>query len=74
MSKSYFFFGQVRTHPEDDVRISRGKDYQVQGGSKAAHEKAVEVVQEISKEFKKDPPQTPGETRMILQEVVKRVR
>lgn len=74
MSKSYFFFGAVPTHPEDDVRISKGPDYQVAGGSKDAHKKAVEIVREIRDEFKRDPPQTPGEARMILIEAAKRVR
>lgn len=74
MGKSYFFFGAVPTHPEDDVRVSRGADYQVAGGSKASHEKAVVIVQEVSVEFKKDHPQTEGEARMILLEVAKRVR
>ena len=74
MSKSYFIFGIVKTHPEDDIRMSQGPGYQVAGGSKASHEKATEIVREVSEEFRKDPPQTPGETRMILEEVVKRVR
>jgi hypothetical protein len=73
MSKSYFFFGFVPTHPEDKKRVSATRDYKVQGGSKERHEKTVEIVQEISKEFKKDPPQTPGEERMILLDVVKRI-
>jgi hypothetical protein len=46
----------------------------VAGGSKAIHEKQVEIVQEISKEFRKDPPQTEGEARMILLDVVKKVK
>ena len=73
MSKSYFFFGSVQTHPEDKVRISSGSDFSVCGGSKVEHEKVVEIVQEISKEFRKDPPQTPGESRMILQDVLKKI-
>jgi hypothetical protein len=74
MAKTYFFLGSVRTHPEDEMRISNGKDYAVAGGSKAEHEKAVEIVQEVSKEFRKDPPQTPGEERMIMLDVMKRVK
>jgi len=74
MAKSYFFLGAVRTHPEDETRVSKGKDYHVQGGSKAEHEKAVEIVQEVSREFRKDPPQTPGEERMILLDVMKKIR
>lgn len=73
MGKSYFFLGAVRTHPEDETRVSSGKDYAVCGGSKAEHEKAVEIVQEVSKEFRKDPPQTPGESRMILLDVLKKI-
>jgi uncharacterized protein YpuA (DUF1002 family) len=73
MGKTYFFLGAVRTHPEDEIRMSREKDYQVAGGSKADHEKAVEIVQEVSKEFRKDPPQTPGEERMIMLDVLKKI-
>lgn len=72
MGTSYFFFGSVRTHPEDKKRVSVGDDYRVQGGSKAEHEKTVEVVEKLSREFRKDPPQTPGEARMILTEVLKK--
>lgn len=73
MGKTYFFLGSVRTHPEDKIRVSMGDDYRVAGGSRDEHEKAVEIVQEVSKEFKKDPPQTPGEERMILLDVIKKV-
>jgi len=73
MAKSYFFLGAVRTHPEDKVRVSKGKDYHIQGGSKAEHQKAVEIVQEVSREFHKDPPQTPGEERMIVLDVLKKI-
>lgn len=72
MGKTYFFLGLVRSHPEDVGRASKGGDYHVQGGSKENHEKAVEMCQALSKEFRKDPPQTPGEERMILQEVTKK--
>lgn len=73
MGKSYFFFGTVRTHPEDETRISTGADYSVCGGSKTEHEKVVEIVQEVRKEFRKDPPQTSGEERMILLDVLKKI-
>lgn len=74
MGKSYFIFGFAPTHPEDKPRVSAGDDYQVAGGSKEIHQKQVEIAQEISKEFRKDPPQTDGEARMILLDVVKKVR
>lgn len=74
MSKSYFFFGLVQTHPEDEVRASTGEDFQVQGGSKEIHDKTVEMVQEISKEFRKDPPQTEGEERIIVLDIVRKFR
>jgi hypothetical protein len=74
MGKSYFIFGFAPTHPEDQSRVSAGDDYHVSGGSKAIHEKQVEIAQEISREFRKDPPQTDGEARMILLDVVKKVK
>jgi len=72
MGKTYFFLGLVRSHPEDVGRASKGGDFHVQGGSKEKHEKAVEICQELSKEFRKDPPQTPGEERMIMLDVMKK--
>ena len=74
MGKSYFFLGLVRSHPEDVGRTSRGGGYHVQGGSKEKHEKTVEMCQELTKEFRKDPPQTPGEERMIMLDVMKKFR
>jgi hypothetical protein len=72
MAKSYFFLGFVRTHPEDEKRTTSGRDYRVHGGSKEEHERTVELVNGISKEFRRDPPQTPGEARMILMEATKK--
>lgn len=72
MGKTYFFLGLIRSHPEDTERASRGGDYHVQGGSKEKHEKTVELCNDLSKEFRKDPPQTPGEERMIMLDVMKR--
>lgn len=73
MGKSYFIFGFAPTHPEDATRVTAGAGYRVQGGSKARHEKTVAIVQEISKEFRKDAPQTPGEERMIMLDVLKKM-
>lgn len=72
MSK-FFFLGFVQTHPEDEVRVSRSADYGVCGGSKERHEKAVAIVDQVSRECKKDPPQTQGEMRMIVAEAVKKI-
>lgn len=73
MTKSFFFLGLLPTHPEDRCRVSSGRDHQVRGGSKERHEQAAETCRELSKEFRKDPPQTPGEARMIMLDVVKRI-
>lgn len=73
MTKSFFFLGLIPTHPEDERRITSGADHHVEGGSKERHEKAVETCRELSNEFRKDPPQTPGEARMIMMDVVKRI-
>lgn len=74
MAKSYFFLAAVPTHPEDAKRVTRKEGYQVLGGSKAQHEKTVAIVHDISSEFKKDPPQTIGEQRMIINDVLKKHR
>jgi hypothetical protein len=73
MGKSYFFLGLAPTHPEDELRASGGPDYRVLGGSKERHERTVALVQEVSRECRKDPPQTEGEIRMILAEAAKRI-
>ena len=73
MGKSYFFLGLAPTHPEDEVRVSDGPDYRVAGGSKERHEKAIALVHEISRECRKDPPQTDGELRMIITDAAKKI-
>ena len=74
MSKSYFFFGLVKTHPEDVQRVSRTEGSMVIGGSEKRHQKVVDLVGTLQDEFKKDPPQTPGEERMIMLDVMKKFR
>ncbi len=74
MGKSYFFFGVVKTHPEDDQRVSRSENSVVMGGSKERHQKVVDMVGKLQDEFRKDPPQTPGEERMIMLDVMKKFR
>lgn len=74
MGKSYFFFGLVKTHPEDEKRVSRTDGSMVVGGSKQRHQKVVDLVGTLEDEFKKDPPQTPGEERMIMLDVMKKFR
>lgn len=74
MSKSYFFFGFGPTHPENKPRVSQAEDALVVGGSKEDHEKMVDMTQAMSEEFRKDPPQTVGEQRMIMLEVARKFR
>lgn len=68
----YFLFGKVFSE-EKEKRITVGPGYRVDGGNKPVHEKMVEIVHEVSKECKKDPPQTEGELRMIVRDAVKKI-
>jgi len=69
----YFFFGSAPFR-QSERHITKGSDYIVHGGlSKADHERTVEITEEVSKECRKDPPQTSGEFRMIVNDAVKKV-
>ena len=43
------------------------------GGTQDHHDQAVEFVTHVDREFQKDPPQTPGEARMIVRDAAKKV-
>lgn len=74
MAKSFFFFGLAPIRHPEDCRITSGPGYVAAGGmSKEDHERMAEVTREISKECKKDAPQTQGEFRMIVRDAVKKV-
>ena len=67
----HFILGVV--HKGDDhVRVTRGERYVVQGGTKETHEQTAEFVGEIDREYVKDPPQTDGERRLIIQEAARK--
>jgi hypothetical protein len=67
----HFILGVV-AKSDDHVRITRGERFVVQGGNKETHDQAAEFVAEIDKEYVKDPPQTDGERRMIVQEAARK--
>lgn len=74
--KSYFFFHgfSCSEDKKEDKRITVGKNFRIEGGaSKEQHEYMSEFTQEFAKEVQKDPPQTPGETNMIVRDVRKKV-
>lgn len=57
---------------DGEVRVTKGENFVVGGGAKERHEQAVDFVTEVDKEFRKDPPQTPGELRMIVRDAAKK--
>lgn len=69
--RGHFIAGLVPDH-DGHVRITRGERYVVAGGDKDRHEQTAEFVAEVDREFRKDPPQTPGEARMIVREAAKK--
>ena len=75
MGKSFFFFGNVHGPDEGQRRITidRERGIRVDGGGKEDHEQVVELTREVSKEFEKDPPQTPGEFNLIVLDAAKKV-
>lgn len=74
MGKNYFFFGVAPVRHPEDVRVTRGPDYIAAGGmSKEDHQRMAEITHEVSRECKKDAPQTEGEFRMIVRDAVKKV-
>lgn len=75
MGKSFYFFGQV--HGPDDgqrrITIDNDRGIRIEGGGKEEHEQVVELTREVAHEFKKDPPQTPGEFNLIVLDAAKKV-
>ncbi len=68
----HFIAGVVNDH-DGHLRVTKGENFVVGGGKKEQHEQAVDLVQEVDKEFRRDPPQTPGEARMVVSEAAKKV-
>ena len=67
----HFILGVV-PKGDDHHRVTRAERYVVQGGTKETHEQAAEFVAEVDREYVKDPPQTPGEHRMIVKEAARK--
>lgn len=72
MRRSKHFILGVVTKGDDHVRVTRGERYAVHGGTKESHEQVTDFVAEIDKEYVKDPPQTDGERRMVIQEAARK--
>lgn len=70
--KDHFILGMVKPE-EGQVRITRSERYVVGGGTKETHEQAVEFVHEVDREMKRNPPETPGELRMIVRDAARKV-
>lgn len=68
----HFIAGVVSGH-DGHLRVTKGENFIVGGGKKERHEQAVDLVQEVDKEFRRDPPQTPGEARMVVRDAAKKV-
>jgi hypothetical protein len=72
MRRSKHFILGVVAKGDDHVRITRGERFVVGGGTKETHEQTADFVAEIDKEYAKDPPQTDGERRLIIQEAARK--
>ncbi|HZL73402.1 MAG TPA: hypothetical protein VFC86_13150 [Planctomycetota bacterium] len=72
MRRSKHFILGVVTKGDEHVRLTRGERFVVQGGTKESHEQAADFVAEIDREYVKDPPQTDGERRLIVQEAARK--
>lgn len=68
----YFFFGKVlHNGSKDDDKVTRGKDFVVEGGSGKDHQDTVEIIRLFGEGVKQDGPHHAQE---ILREAVKRVK
>jgi len=73
VGKSFFFLGLAPSR-RDEQYVTKGDNYLVHGGtSKEDHQRMAEITHEVSKECKKDAPQTQGEFNMIVQDAIKKV-
>lgn len=70
--KDHFVLGMVPPE-EGHVRVTRSERTVVAGGTKETHERAVEFVHEVDRELKRNPPETPGELRMIVRDAAKKI-
>jgi hypothetical protein len=73
MGKTYFFFGNVGPHDDDQCRTTRGKDYVVHGGNKEDHEQMVELTHDVSKAAAVEKPETKGEMNLIIRDSMKKL-
>jgi hypothetical protein len=71
MKNKHFIVGLVGKG-DGHVRVTRADRYVVQGGTKESHEQAAEFVGEVDREYAKDPPQTDGERKIIIQEAARK--
>ena len=51
-------------------RVTKGKDYVVEGGTNITHEETVDIVNEFSKRLHKEGHPDPGTAAEILKEVL----
>lgn len=72
-SRGRHFIAGVVGGGDGHVRITKSESFLVGGGTQDHHDQAVEFVTHVDREFKKDPPQTPGEARMIVRDAAKKV-
>lgn len=75
MKASYSFFGQVHNSGDGEHRVTIDRDLKIRvdGGAKEVHGQVVEFLREVSKEFKKDPPQTGGEFNCVLRRAARKI-
>lgn len=71
--KTYCFIQGIAFSKDGERRVTVGENFRVDGGTQEHHEQLVELTQEVSKECKKDAPQTQGEFNMIVRDSMKKV-
>ncbi|MBI4565871.1 MAG: hypothetical protein HY716_14380 [Planctomycetes bacterium] len=69
--RNHFILGKV-LEGDGHVRVTRGERFLVSGGTEGSHRRAADCIHDIDKEIRRDPPQTPGEMRMIVRDAAKK--
>lgn len=70
--KTFCFLHGIAFSSDGQKRVTVGEGYRVDGGTEEHHEQLADLTAEVSKEVRKDPPQTQGELRMVVIDAMKK--
>jgi hypothetical protein len=71
--RDYYCHGQAFSKSGEDVYITTGEKFRVDGGTKEDHKRMVELTARTTESLNKEQPKSPQEAMEILRDVSKKV-